>query len=331
VLSFFRTNQLAAGALLIFYAAILHLSSLLSPEESAMPVSDHAGIFGYWLYSLTGTHGWLPSLLTLGLLSFQALLINVFISNHRLASEISLFPGLFYILIASSLPAFLCLSPVHLANTFLILALIALMDTYKQSSCAALIFNTGMWVGIASLFYPPFLLFFFAGVAGLNVLRAYKIQERLMLLAGLATPFWLAALYCFWNDELSLFLDLQLYKPFELWSFAKTEPWVLIVELIFWLVLILTALGSFGAYNFKMQLQVQKKISILYWVLLFAGLSTCIQKEAPVEHLLVTAVPLGIMISFNFILVSKRWSEMLHLLLLVLILCWQYKGYFIGV
>ncbi len=330
MLSFFRTNQLAASALLIFYAAILHLSSLLSPDQSAMPAADQAGILGHWLYPLTGTQGLLPTLLTIVLLSVQAVLINVLVSNHRLASEVSLFPGLFYILIASSLPAFLCFSPIHLANTFLIIALGGLMSTYKQTSCADLIFNVGLWMGVASLFYPPLVMLLFVGMAGLNVLRAYKIRERLMLLAGMATPYLLTALYCFWNNELSLFLDLQIFKPFEFWSFAKYESWKLLVELPFWFLLILIAIGSSGAYDFKMQMQVQKKISILYWALLFTGISTCIQQEVSIEHLLVTAVPLGIMISFNFILVSKRWAEMLHLILLVLILCWQYKGYFMG-
>ncbi len=132
--------------------------------------------------------GLLPTLLTIVLLSLQAVLINVLVSNHRLASEVSLFPGLFYILIASSLPDFLCFSPIHLANTFLIIALGILMATYKQSSCADLIFNVGLWLGVASLFYPPFLLFLFVGMAGLNVLRAYKIRERLMILAGMADP-----------------------------------------------------------------------------------------------------------------------------------------------
>lgn len=295
-----------------------------------MPASDHAGILGHWLYAATGVQGLAPTLLTLVFLSIQAVLINVLVSNHRLASEVSLFPGLFYILIASALPSFLCLSPIHLANTFLIIALGILMATYKQSSCADLIFNVGLWLGVASLFYPPFLLFIFVGMAGLNVLRAYKIRERLMILAGMATPYFLAALYCFWNNELALFLDLQFFKPFEFWSFAKYEAWELVVELAFWFLLILITLGSIGAYNFKMQLQVQKKISIVYWALLIGGLTTCFQKGVSIEHLLVTVVPLGILISFNFILVSRRWAEMLHLVLLVLILCWQYKGYFMG-
>ncbi len=112
--------------------------------------------------------------------------------------------------------------------------------------------------------------------------------------------------------------------------FCKIRSWELLVELAFWFLLILIAIGSAGAYDFKMQLQMQKKISILYWALLIGGLTTCFQKGVSIEHLLVTAVPLGIMISFNFILVSKRWAEMLHLVLLVLILCWQYKGYFMG-
>ncbi|NUO00853.1 MAG: hypothetical protein HUU01_09600 [Saprospiraceae bacterium] len=330
MLSFLRTNQLAASALLIFYAALLHLSPLLSPGESTVPVSEHSGILASWLYALTGTHGLLPSLLTLGLLSLQAVFINVLASNHRLALEVSLFPGLFYILIASSLPGFLCFSPIHMANTFLIIAIGVLMKTYKQPSCADLIFNVGFWLGVAALFYPAYLLLLFVGMAGLNVLRAYKIRERLMLLAGMIAPYLLTALYCFWDNELQLFLNTQFITPFEFWSFAKSESWTSIVELSFWLLLVLTTIGSTGIYNFKMQMQVQKKISILYWALLIGGLTTCIQKEVPIEHLLVTAVPLGILISFNFIYFSRRWAEMLHLVLLVLILCWQYKGYFMG-
>ncbi len=330
MLSFFRTNQLAASALLLFYAALLHLPSLLSPDKSLVPVADHAGILGHWFYALVGTQGLVPVLLTIGLLFLHAVLINVFVSNHRLAEEVSLFPGLFYILVASSLPAFLCLSPIHIANTFLIIALSVLMTTYKQPSGADYIFNTGMWIGIASLFYPPFLLFCFVAMAGLNVLRAYKIKERLMIFAGMATPYLLVGLYCFWYNNLHSFIDIQFIKPFGFWSFAKYNLQELIVELSFWGLLILIVLGSIGVYNFKMQLQVQKKISVLYWALLMGGVTTCIQQQVPVEHILIIAVPVGIMISFNFIRMSGRWAEMLHLVLLVIILCWQYKAYFIG-
>lgn len=331
MLSFFRTNHLAISALLVFYAAVLHLPTLLSPEKVALPASAHAGIWGVWVYEQTGYQGLIPAILTIILLLVHAILINTMVSNNRLASVVSLFPGLFYILIASSLPDFLSFSPIHIANTFYILALWALMGTYKQPTCADRIFNIGMWLGIASLFYPLYLFFFLVAFIGLNILRAYKIREWLMVVSGIAVPYILVAVYCFWKDSLDVFIKLQFEEPFQLFNFANQSGWEHWVGLAFFAFLILIALGSFGLYNFKMQLQVQKKISVLYWALLISGLSVFIQKGAGTEHLLVAAVPLGIMLSFNFINMSARWAEMLHLVLLVLILCWQYKDYFIGI
>ena len=112
-----------------------------------------AGVLSHVAYNYLGTHGWLPDLISLILVLLQALLLNILSARFRVSREVTMFPGLFYILLMSTLPSFLHLSPVLMGNTFLILAISSLFNAYNKSSVADSIFNIGFWIGVASLFY----------------------------------------------------------------------------------------------------------------------------------------------------------------------------------
>jgi len=150
VLGLFRTNQLGANLLLIVYIAIVRLSGFLFPSEWS---PSQSGILSQHVYQGVGTTGWLPSLIALLLVLTQAFTINILAARFRISKEVTMIPGVFYILLMSTTPDFLQLTPILLGNTFLIFALMSLFQTYKKSSVAGSIFNTGFWIGIASLNY----------------------------------------------------------------------------------------------------------------------------------------------------------------------------------
>jgi hypothetical protein len=188
VLSLFRTNQFISNTLLVFYALLLRgLVFFLPAREVSM---SHPGIISKMVYGWIGQSGWLPDLVALLLVLLQALLVNVIVAKYRMARTVSLYPGVFYILIVSSFPDFLHLSPVLMANTFLLLVLYELFDSYKKYTAAGSLYNIGLWLGVAALFYYSMLAILIAAIIGFSIVRSFKVREVLMILFGLISPYW---------------------------------------------------------------------------------------------------------------------------------------------
>ena len=324
VLAIFRTNQLLASILLVFYIALVRVSVWLVPatwEPSGYgPLSE-------WVYSRIGYAGPTADIVAMAILLAHAFFLNYLISEHRLASAVSLFPGLFYILVSSMLPEFLHLSPLLMANTFFIIVLAEIFATYKNVECSARIFNIGFWAGVGSLFYPSYLFLFILGFVGLNILRAFKIRERLMVLTGLVTPYLLLSAYYFWTGQFFTFWQERLPSSIAFLDFVPTPNWLFLRSLAIFIILILVVLFSYRSYIVKQTMQVQRKLNILFWGLLTTSFSLLIQADIEIGHLLVTAVPLGIMLSFNFIRMPNRMAEVIHLLIVVIVLFLQFSDW----
>ncbi len=322
MLNLFRTNQLLFSILLLIYIGILHVGVFVYPV-AWQPVEF--GIFSRWVYDAIGATGTLPSIIVMVLLFIQGTAINVIAANHRLADTVTLYPGLFYILIASALPEFLHLSPLHMANTFLLIAISELLKVYKNPSCANNIFNVGFWVAVASLFYPSYLIFIIFGFTGLNSLRAFNFKEWLMLLSGGIVPYILMGTYIFWIDQFDAFFNLQFVQSFAFLDFQAQPVPDVYFKITFVDLFLLVAVFSYSLYVFKKVMQVQKKIGILYWALFWSGTTLLFQADIQLDHMLIMAIPLGIMISLNFQAITNRWAEALHLLIWVVILFFQYQ------
>ncbi len=322
MLTLFRTNQLLFGVFLIFYAVALHLCVFFIPDEWT---PTGAGFFSKHFYQWIGFRGVLPDIIAILLLFVHAVAINALAARHRLSDMVTLFPGLFYILIASALPDFLHLSPLHLANTFYLIVIFELMATYKQPSCADRIFNIGFWLAIGSLFYFSYLILIIFGLIGMNTLRAFKLKEWLMMLSGAAVPYLLIGTYSFWIDGLDTFVQQQFADNFGFWDFIPLQGVEGYFKLAFVGFLLLIVLLSYSLYVSKKNIQVQKKIGILYYGLLFAIGTVLFQSGVQLDNLLVLAIPMGILLAINFLSITSRWAEALHLILLFILLFFQYR------
>ncbi|MEM9918027.1 MAG: hypothetical protein AAF990_08025 [Bacteroidota bacterium] len=315
MLSLFRTNQIVANFLLLFYAVFLRFS-VFWVAPSFEPTFN--GVLGEYTIRSIGTLGVFPFILGVILLSLQALLINITISRYRTAGELSLFPGLFYILLASSFPEFLFLSPALIANTFYILALMEMMHTYKNNAAAGRIVNAGFWIAIGSLFYFSHIVFLILAFSALGILRAFRLKEAIMVIIGFAVPYVIANVYFFWTDQWSMFWQQQFVNT---WSFLDVSRLSIqgdqLFRLIFLVLITLVALLSFRRYTVKKKIQVQKNINIIYWALFWGALTFLFQADIQYDHFLILLPPLGILLSINFLQMKPPTAESLHLLLYV--------------
>ena len=328
MLGLFRTNQLLANIFLLPYVVLLHLHLFIFPEQVVETPFEN-GILSYWVLIFLGSNHLVSNIITILLLFIQGIMINVLVINNRLSREISLLPGVFYVLLASSIPTFLPLNPLLIANTFFILFLIALLSVYKKTTVAGTILNIGFWIGLASLAYFSYIALLFWGMIGLNILRAFKIKERLMLLSGLFIPLFLLGVYFFWQDQLPVYFTQE---------FFLRKNWIELIAgleaydylfLSFFILLSIVTLLSYGQYTSKQNIQVQKKINILFWSIPTFILSLLFSPIPGLVNLLFLTVPLGILLSINMVYLKKGSAETIHLILLAAILFLQYKSWFI--
>lgn len=319
MLTIFRTNQLMAGILLAFYILLVRGSVFFVPVELE---PEGIGPLAAWLYAWIGSSGQTPAIVAMALLLLQSFYLNYLVMEHRLATEVSLFPGLFYILMASYLPAFQYLSPVLIGNTFFLIVIGEVFATYRKTRAADRIFNIGFWSGVGALFYPAFLLLILVGFTGLNIFRAFKIRERLMVLVGVFVPYFLLGVYAFWEGTYAAFQE-QVFSGFEWLSYVPVEAARVYRGLGVMSLFILVVLFSHRTYMLKQNIQVQRKLNLIFWGLLIFTVSLLFQAQIQLDHLLVTAVPIGLLLSINFVRMPKRMAEVLHLLLLVITLALQ--------
>ena len=264
MLRLFRTNQLFTSVLLLFYAAALKLVVFWAPFNWA-PTGQ--GWLSEVVYEWVHWQGPAAQVISIFLLMVQAFMINYIVLDNRLSNENTLLPGVFYVLLSCAFPDFLYLSPVLLGNTFFLFGLSEVMKVYKRSKCADHIFNAGFWVGIASLFYFPFIFMVIVMVAALIIQRAPRMRELLLNLTGTFTVLWLVGISFYLADAFPEFVNLQFSRNFRFPGFLSSsfpaETWV---KLGLFFLLMLWCILNAGSYMSKKNIEAQKKITILYWV-----------------------------------------------------------------
>lgn len=320
MLSFFRTNQLFLNVLLLIYLAIMRASTFIHPAGS-VPL-DH-GIMTNWVYSVFTPLSMSSSILAFLLIFVQATLINLTIARFRVATDVSLLPGVFYCLFTSLMPDFLPLSSILLGNTFLILALYNLFDTFKNNFVAGRIFDAGLWLGVASLFHFSYIFLVFWGIIGLSILRGIRFKEFSMFFIGLIVPIFLFSVYCFWSNNLPA-LGEHFTENIGIISVIRHNTSDIYVKIgITSLLLALTLVASSQFFS-RRNMAAQKYISMLYWLMLICGLTTLIQPGIDLNQLLIISVPISILLSMTFQRIAPAMAEALHMLLMMVALVLQF-------
>jgi hypothetical protein len=321
MLTLFRTNQPLANILLLFYLGILRASSFIHPATVAPPPQ---GILTAWMFAELPPLSMAANVAAFLLVFFQATALNITIARYRVATEVSLLPGVFYCLFSCFMPDFLTLSSVLLANTFVILALFYLFDTYKNSYVAGRIFDAGLWLGVASLFHFSYVLFIIWGIIGLGILRGLRAKEFLMFIIGYTVPFFLLGVYCFWHGILPQ-IGNHFVNNVGFFNFSHYNSPTLYIKIGVLMLILLLVIGASTQFFSRRNMTVQKYLSILYWLILLGGLTVLIQSGVGLVHFLAIAVPVGVLLSMVFQRINTATAEALHMLFLMVALILQFE------
>jgi hypothetical protein len=262
LIAVFRKNYLSNSLLLLPFAALIRVFSLIYPDNSEM--IRESGVLYRPVVDILADHPFLTSVVSIFIVFFIAANINRLMIRNRIANEITLLPGLFFIILVSLTPEQLALSPLHIGSFFIVLAMFNLFKTYKKFNCEIYLFNAGFYIGIAAMFCNSMILFFIPVFLGFLSIRSFNFREFLQLLSGLALIFYFFAFYGIWAGESLSFDVANIASVKELFAGGPSFFIIAISSIVLTVIVLLTH----RSFIIKKSIQSQNKVNILFWYLL---------------------------------------------------------------
>jgi hypothetical protein len=260
----------------------------------------------YYLLELTiGCSTKVSFVLSLLLVLIQAYLFSTILHQHKLFNQSTALSTLLYILFSSLYFDFYFLSPVLLGTTFILFAFSIICVQARIMKGEDHFFYIGLLIGIASLFYFPFMLFLLFAIVSLGLYSISSLKKQLILTVAFFFPYILVFIYYFWTDNLANYYQYGFIPHFSVFKRMLIDLPTVIKIMVLPDFLLLAAgffiitRGKFIHYQYKII-----KIAGLWIVvaLLSFGLLTQIAPHA----FFVFVPPLTILVTHLFLLLSKR-------------------------
>lgn len=241
MLKTFRTNIPVQIAIILVASVLLWIKSFIHPQQALL---EGGGDLYHFICGEMSPA--VATIVAFVLVLAEGVLLNSILYRHKMITQSSLLPMLFYI-IAMSIghPA---LSPVIVGSLFLLIGIDQLLLTSTLLSVGLdKIFGGAACIALSSLFCPVMVVFLIPLVASMFNYSLYTWRDSTMLILGFLAPFILLETYYYVCDELFYRNYLLLYNLSDLRIQAGGSLVEWIVSIVFLLMLIVgmaTALGG---------------------------------------------------------------------------------------
>lgn len=237
MLKTFRTNIPAQIAVILIVSALMWMRSFIHPVH---PVLDGGGDLYHFICG--GMSPVVSTIVAFLLMIAEGVLLNSILYRHKMISQSSLLPMLFYI-IAMSI-GHPTVSPIIFGSLFLIIGLDQLLLTSTLLSVGLdKLFGASACIALSALFCPVMVVFLIPLVASMFNYSLYSWRDNTMLILGFLAPFILLETYYFLCDELFYRNYLLVYNLTDLHLKAGGTIVEWVVSIVFLLMLI-TGLGT---------------------------------------------------------------------------------------
>ena len=134
-------------------------------------------------------------------LFLNAIIFNSLLRRNKNFSENNDLPALFFVLFAASIPDFMALSPQMMSMTFILLGFYNVLERIANEDTDDLFLYAGIYVGIATLFYPPAGVFFFVFLISFFLFSTAKLRRIVLYFNGFLIPLGLTFCFFYWHDN----------------------------------------------------------------------------------------------------------------------------------
>jgi hypothetical protein len=322
VVKFFRASFAAQYAVLILTALLLWLPAFLQPVSfiSQDDLSPLSHLLSQWLVHLPQLTVGLAFLLML----LQALFFNAILAANQLSLRVGSIGAFIYILLMSQSIQQTAMYDYLLAALFILAALHTILLMQNTENTTYYLFNAGIFISLASLFYFPAIILFVWLWLSLFILRIQYLREWGITMVGLITPYFFLASWYYLTDQ--LFWRFEAYtKAFE--RFGRIDANFTWLNGLVWgvvLVLVVLSLSIVYGQSTEKNVSIRKKIGVNTWLFIISILFI-FNNLSSINRNGLIFIPLGIYIAYYLSFAKKLfWPQLLLLLLIALIAVTQY-------
>lgn len=189
LIKYFRRLQTLTPLLLLMVGGALWSDIWLLPDPMLFELSVPAAPLYQLIQPFFAEYPKLSWILAFLLLIFQAILLNQVIAIQGIVERHSFLGSLIYVILMSSSSGMVHMHPVLFSNFFMILAINRLLRMYNQNEQHLEVFNVGMFISLAGLFYTPAWLFFILLLITLFIFFLVDLRSFLAAIIGFIFPF----------------------------------------------------------------------------------------------------------------------------------------------
>jgi hypothetical protein len=325
VVGIFKQKTPANILLLLFFGLLIKLPMFMHPHVTVMQPKD--GILFHAILrflSPARTAPFLFSLLAFALLYTQAIALTRLVNNYRMMNRANYLPGMAYLLITSFFPEWNYFSAPLLLNSLLIFVLGWLFKIHNQAKAGGTIFNIGLVIGISSFVFFPSLSFVIWVLIALMIMRPLRINEWLVCLLGITTPYYFYAVYLFLSGQWKLG-SLLPYLTIQLPSLGQSV-WLAVSALL--LMVPFLSGGYFVQDNLRrMLIHVRKGWSLFLLYLLVAIFVPFVNSSNTFENWIMAAVPFAAFHACTYFYPPRKIIPLvLFWISVAFVLLYQYAG-----
>lgn len=265
----------------------------------------------------------LDYLFLVALVCFQAIYFNRIINREKLIDNNTYLTSLFIVVINGGAFILIHLSEVIIANTFVVLSLFQLFKVYNEKYKMAQVFNAAVLMGIATVIYHPYVVYFPLIFFLIFYLTTPIWRDIAVLIMGFGLPFLYVLVYKFISDgfealTIDLFFDLNFGVGIGPLSTASKVFLILLV-----------AYCLLGALSFVKAItggvvKVRKLLWSIVIVALFGWMTLFVNGGDLIELLVALSLPLAVLLAIYFQQLKYKWMAEIMFLLLLISLGWIY-------
>jgi hypothetical protein len=280
-IKFFKSSFFSQYLVIGIIGTCLWLNAFINPP--GMPAPEGPIPLYSLLYFLLSDKPVLASISGFIIVLAETYWLTRILSKHELVLKNSSLSALVFLVLMSFLPEQLTLNPINISMVFMMLILYHLLISYNKPEHLDRIFAAGLFTSLASLFYLPFLFWFFFVVISFLLFRALNWRSWIAAVVGLSTPFIYLAVWYFWQDQ--FLLRMYEYPAFFRQILIFPNPF----HPDFWILSGYTLiLAVWGIFYFssgpEKTVELRAKTNILLWTIVFTIISFTYTRSFAIFH-----------------------------------------------
>jgi len=319
VVSIFREKSSVSVFWLVTLSIVAHGHFLVHPPN--VVVAGKAATFFGFMTPLATLPGFALILLYHFIIIVQALRFNTVLNNLRMFPKHYFITALCYILLTSLNPAWGDITPALLVN-FLVIWLFSLLSKlYNTNNAKPMIYNIGFITSIIGILYFPAVFLIIIAFIAVGSLRAFRINEWMVLLMGIITPPYFIVALLFLTDHLSVIYN---YLPqAHLHGFVLKQNIPMLITAVAGLYIIIDGFLTWSANSGKAIMQVRRLWVILLMMFLLSIPLVFLVREGHFDYFILGLLPAAAIASNTFIYSKSNLYQTLLFWVLIAIIIYD--------